>query len=119
MLVAGSYIGWMQRMMHDLFVGGRLKRTQITPRLEFGEGMEAVYAYSEYHGIPVSEESTVAMNILTQSDAYYIASLFRSDYSGKDFTNTEGVVRTLAYEVSEHGDLNHTWAEYIDGGRSG
>jgi len=114
MLVSGSYVGWMSRMMFDFFKGGRLKRTKISPRLSFGEGMEAVRRYAGHHAIPVSEESALAMNILTQSDPYYIATLFRSDFAEEDFTDTESIVRTLAYEISRDGKLYHTWAEYID-----
>jgi len=61
MLVAGSYIGWMSRMMFDMFKGGRLRRTPISPRLAFAEGMECVYKYSEYNDIPVSEDSALAI----------------------------------------------------------
>ncbi|MCP4111680.1 MAG: hypothetical protein GY749_40185, partial [Desulfobacteraceae bacterium] len=47
MLVSGSYIGWMTEMIHEMFVGGRLKKTRISPKLEFEEGMKAIYRYSE------------------------------------------------------------------------
>ncbi|MCP4697720.1 MAG: hypothetical protein GY862_12840, partial [Gammaproteobacteria bacterium] len=55
MLVAGSYVGWMLRMMTDMFKGGRLKQTRISPKLAEGEGMEAVYRYAEHNGKNVSE----------------------------------------------------------------
>jgi len=29
MLVSGSYAGWMVKMMREMFVGGRLKQTEI------------------------------------------------------------------------------------------
>ncbi|MCP4699019.1 MAG: hypothetical protein GY862_19525 [Gammaproteobacteria bacterium] len=46
MLVSGSYVGWMMQMMMELFKGGRLKRTGISPKLAVNEGMEAVYRYA-------------------------------------------------------------------------
>ena len=49
MLVSGSYIGWMTQMMHELFKGGRLKRTPISPKLAEEEGLEAVYRYAQYN----------------------------------------------------------------------
>ncbi len=114
MLVSGSYIGWMSRMMFDMFKGGRLSRTPISPRLAFTEGMECVQKYSEYHDIPVSDDSALTINILTQSDPYYIASVFRSPLAGKDLTATDTVIETLEYEISQEGDLYGTWSEYID-----
>jgi len=114
MLVSGSYIGWMTRMMFDMFKGGRLSRTPISPRLSFAEGMECVYKYSEYHNIQVSDDSALAINILTQSDPYYIASVFRSPLTGKDLTAAATVIDTMVYEISEKGELYGTWSEYID-----
>jgi hypothetical protein len=115
MLVSGSYIGWMVQMMRDMFVGGRLKQTPISPKLTFTEGMEAVYRYAEYYGAPISDKSAFAINALTQSDPFYIATLFRSDWPKRDFTTIEGTSSTLAYEITnKKGELYGTWSEYID-----
>jgi hypothetical protein len=115
MLVSGSYVGWMTQMIQDFFKGGRLKKTEISPKLTFEEGMEAVYRYAEYHGEEVSEESAFVINQLTQSDPFYIASLFRSDWQARDFLSLEGVIKTLAYEIKNRkGELFGTWAEYIN-----
>jgi hypothetical protein len=115
MLVSGSYIGWMVQMMRDMFVGGRLKRTPVSPRLAFNEGMEAVYRYAEHYGAPISDKSAYAINVLTKSDPFYISTMFRSDWSQKGFTTVEGAVRTLAYEITNRdGEMYGTWSEYID-----
>ena len=114
MLVSGSYIGWMSRMMFDMFKGGRLRRTPISPRLAFTEGMDCVYKYSDYYDTPVSADSALAINILTQSDPYYIAIIFRSPLTGKNLTATDTVIKTMAYEISQEGELYDTWSEYID-----
>jgi len=80
MLVSGSYVGWMVKMMREMFVGGRLKRTKISSKLTATEGMEAVYQYAESYQIEITEESAFMINKLTKSDPFYIASLLRSDW---------------------------------------
>ncbi len=92
MLASGSYVGWMTQMMRDMFKGGRLKKTPISPKLMPNEGLEAVYRYAEHNGEPISDEGAFVMNLLTQSDPFYIATLFRSDWSGRDFTTVEGII---------------------------
>jgi hypothetical protein len=114
MLVSGSYIGWMMQMMHDMFKGGRLKQTPISPKLAEEEGMEAIYRYAQHNNKTVSDEAAVAINLLTQSDPFYIASLFRSDWEYQDFNSVDGATKTLAYEVKNtKGELFGTWSEYI------
>jgi len=114
MLVSGSYVGWMTQMMHELFKGGRLKQTPISPKLAEEEGMEAIYRYAQYNNKTVSDEAAVAINLLTQSDPFYIASLFRSDWEYQDFNSVDGATKTLAYEVKNtKGELFGTWSEYI------
>ncbi|MDM8549286.1 hypothetical protein QUF72_04375 [Desulfobacterales bacterium HSG2] len=115
MLVSGSYVGWMTRMMREMFKGGRLKRTPISPKLAPDKGLEAVYRYAENRRETVSDESAVVINFLTQSDPFYIAALFRSDWADRDFTSVDGAIRTLAYEVmNRDGEIFGTWSEYID-----
>ncbi|OQY55376.1 MAG: hypothetical protein B6245_19860 [Desulfobacteraceae bacterium 4572_88] len=115
MLVSGSYIGWMTRMMREMFVGGRLKRTPVSPKLTFPEGMGAVWRYAEHHGIPMTGEIALVINRLTQSDPFYIAILFRSDWPGRDFSTADGIIRTFAHEIVEPGgEIFGTWSEYID-----
>ena len=114
MLVSGSYIGWMMQMMHEMFVGGRLKQTPISPKLTEEEGMEAVYRYAQHNSKTISDEAAVAINSFTQSDPFYIASLFRSDWEHQDFNSVEGALKTLAFEIKNtKGELFGTWSEYI------
>jgi hypothetical protein len=114
MLVSGSYIGWMMQMMHDLFKGGRLKQTPISPKLAEEEGMEAIYRYAQHNNKTVSDEAAVAINLFTQSDPFYIASLFRSDWEHQDFNSVDGALKTLAFEIrNQKGELFGTWSEYI------
>ncbi len=114
MLVSGSYVGWMVQMMREIFVGGRLKYTEIPSQLSFEEGLEAVYRYAVFYEIEVTDESALVINQLTQSDPFYIASLLRSDWRKRDFSTKAGVIKTLDYEVKNRkGELFGTWSEYI------
>jgi len=114
MLVSGSYVGWMTQMIHDKFKGGRLKKTKMSSKLAEDEGLEAVYRYAEYNNKPVSDEVALLINKLLQSDPFYIASLFRSDWEEQDFSSVEGVIKTLDYEIKDRdGEIFGTWAEYI------
>jgi hypothetical protein len=114
MLVSGSYVGWMFQMMQEMFKGGRLRQTPISAKLAIDEGMEAVYRYAEYNGKEVSDEAAFIINLLTQSDSFYIASLFRSEWEEQDFISVEGAIKTLAYEIRNYeGELFGTWSEYI------
>jgi len=114
MLVSGSYVGWMVKMMREIFVGGRLKRTPISPKLTVDEGLEAVYRYAKFNKVEVTDESAIVINRLTQSDPFYIASLLRSDWEQRDFSTVDGVIKTLNYEIkNREGELFGTWSEYI------
>ncbi len=114
MLVSGSYVGWMTQMMREMFVGGRLKKTPISPRLAVDEGLEAVYQYAQHNNKEISDEVALVINQITHSDPFYIATLFRSDWPNQDFTTIEGAINTLAYEIrNRDGELFGTWSEYI------
>ncbi len=115
MLVSGSYVGWMVKMIQDMFEGGRLTQTEISPKLEFDAGMEAVYRYAEYYGKTITDESAYTINHLTQSDPFYIATLFKSDWPGQDFASIDGAINTLTHEIKNRkGAIFKTWSEYID-----
>ncbi len=51
MLISGSYIGWMSRMMNEMFVGGRLKINPVSSDLTFEGGITAVYKYAELNRV--------------------------------------------------------------------
>ena len=115
MLVSGSYVGWMRQMMQDIFVGGRLRGTPFSPRLTSAEGMQAVYGYAEHFEIPLTEPLAFAINLLTQSDPFYIATLLSSEWEERDFSTQEGVIQTFAHEILDrNGELFKAWGEYIN-----
>ncbi len=113
MLVAGSYIGWMSQLMEKMFVGSRLRHFPISPKLGFKGGMEAVYKYSEYYDIQLTEEIALVINSVVQSDPFYITALFNSPF--QDFSSSDGVIKTFINEIThKKGELYLTWMEYIN-----
>ncbi|MCP4348594.1 MAG: hypothetical protein GY795_24190, partial [Desulfobacterales bacterium] len=77
--------------------------------------MKAIYRYSENYKTEITDKSALIINILTQSDPFYIATLFTSDFLQKDFSCTEGVINTFTYEIlNREGKLFGTWSEYIN-----
>ncbi len=115
MLVSGSYVGWMSRMMQEMFVGGRLRGTPFSSKLTPSEGLEAVDRYAEHHDIVLTEQIVFTINHLTQSDPFYIATLLGSEWEERDFSTRDGVIRTFTHEILDReGELFKTWAEYID-----
>ncbi|ETR68962.1 MAG: hypothetical protein OMM_04249 [Candidatus Magnetoglobus multicellularis str. Araruama] len=114
MLVSGSYIGWMTQMMRDMFVGGRLRENEISSSLTFEEGMTAVYQYANYNQIELSYPLAIVINILAQSNPYYISSILETEWSERDFTSFSGIINTFAYEIIDRrSELHKTWIEYI------
>jgi len=113
MLVAGSYIGWMTQMMEKMFVGSRLRPYPISPKLDEKAGLEAVYKYSDYYDISLTEEIAVTINNVVQSDPYYMTALFSSPF--RNFSSVKGVMQTFLKEAShDEGELYRTWMEYIN-----
>ncbi len=51
MLVSGSYVGWVLQMMTDMFEGGRLKQTRISPKLAENEGIWTLDKVNNINGI--------------------------------------------------------------------
>lgn len=115
MLVTGSYIGWMIRLMGKYLEAGRLKITEISPMLTGEEGLQAVYKYAEVYDVPITNETAVQINRLCMSDPFFISCVIKSDYENKDLTGEEGVINTVNYELSdENAEMFKTWTEYIE-----
>ncbi|ETR68468.1 MAG: hypothetical protein OMM_04545 [Candidatus Magnetoglobus multicellularis str. Araruama] len=113
MLVAGSYIGWMTQMMRKMFVGSRLRPFPVSPKLDEKGGLEAVFKYAETYNIQLTDEIANVINMIIQSDPFYMTALFSSPF--RDFSSVEGVIQTFVEEISnKKGELYLTWMEYID-----
>ncbi|MCP4112504.1 MAG: hypothetical protein GY749_44430 [Desulfobacteraceae bacterium] len=115
MLVTGSYVGWLVTVIDKYLEAGRLKRHFINPYLTPEEGLQAVYKYSEYFGVPITNQTADQINRLCMSDAFFISCVIQSEYDGKDLTTREGVVNTVSYEITDKdSEMSMTWGEYID-----
>ncbi|MCP4104220.1 MAG: hypothetical protein GY749_01570, partial [Desulfobacteraceae bacterium] len=115
MLVTGSYVGWLVRVIDKYLEAGRLKRTYMNPYLTPEEGLQAVYRYAEAHNTPVTNESAEQISRLCMSDPFFISCVILSSFKGKDLTTPEGVAEAVNYEITDEGsEMSMTWGEYIE-----
>jgi hypothetical protein len=115
MFVTGSYASWLLKLINTYFQGGRLKQIEFSPYLTKEEGLEAVYKYAEYYQEPITNDTALQINELCMSDPFFIYSVIDSEYDDKDLTNSDSVVDTVDYEVSDsRAEMCLTWSEYID-----
>ena len=109
MLVTGSYVGLLMKIMSKHLEGGRLKRTAFAPYLTPEAGLEAVYRYAQYFDVPITNESALQINRLCMSDAFFISCVIQSEFDEKDLTTEKGVVDTVDYEISyRHAEMSET-----------
>ncbi|MCP4352256.1 MAG: hypothetical protein GY795_42910, partial [Desulfobacterales bacterium] len=115
MLVTGSYVGWLVKVIDKYLEAGRLKRTFINPYLTPEEGLQSVYKYAEVYNALISNESAEQINRLCMSDPFFISCVILSDFRGKDLSTPEGVTEAVNYEITdESSELSMTWGEYIE-----
>ncbi|MCP4108405.1 MAG: hypothetical protein GY749_23155, partial [Desulfobacteraceae bacterium] len=115
MLVTGSYVGWLVKVIDRYLEAGRLKRTYMPPYLTPEEGLQAVYRYAEVYGADISNEAAEQINRLCMSDPFFISCVILSDFEGKYLTTPEGVAATADYEITHKGsEMSMTWGEYIN-----
>ncbi|MEA1966995.1 MAG: hypothetical protein U9N77_02065 [Thermodesulfobacteriota bacterium] len=112
LLISGSWVGWL----------GDLLLTMLPSRfIRYGfenlpeeESIEMIYNYSNMMDIPVTEETAMILTQLCEGNPFYISSMFQSSFADKDFTNQEGVLKTIEFEtLNERGIIKSVWMEYI------
>ncbi len=114
MLVTGSYVGWLIKIAKKYLQAGRLSEIYMDPYLTPEKGLEAVYRYAEYFGVPITNETAVLINELCMSDPFFISCVIQSKCENKNLTTEEGVAETLNYEITDrHSEMSMTWGEYI------
>ncbi|MDM8561373.1 hypothetical protein [Candidatus Parabeggiatoa sp. HSG14] len=114
MLVTGSYVGWLMKVISKYLEAGRLKPTHMSPYLTSDEGFQAVYQYAEFFQEPITNETAIQINELCLADPFFISCVIQSDYEGKELTTSEGVIDTVHYEISERdSEMSRTWNEYL------
>jgi len=114
MLVTGSYVSWLLEISGKYLQAGRLGSWHIPPYLTPDGGLQAVYKYSEYLNVPITNDTAVLINRLCMSDPYFITCVMRGPYAPRDLVTEEGVVNAVNYEITNRESrLSKTWNEYI------
>jgi len=111
LLVSGSWVGWLTRDLLKM-LPGRFQFHYLE-NIPEDEAVEMIFKYSLLEDIPVTEKTVSLMAGLTEGNPFYISSLFRSKYPGKDFTTEKGLLDTLEFEtLHKEGTIKGTWMEY-------
>lgn len=114
MLVTGSYIGILMRIMEEYLEAGRLSISRFSPYLTPEEGLQAVYKYAEVYEQPITNQSAQQINELCMADPFFISCVILSEFREKDLTTTEGVIKTVNFEIADRkSEMSGTWAEYL------
>ncbi|MDM8558773.1 hypothetical protein [Candidatus Parabeggiatoa sp. HSG14] len=114
MLVTGSYVGLLKKIIGKYLQAGRLKHTRMSPYLAPQEGLQAVYKYAEFFQEPITNETAVQINELCMADPFFISCVIQSDYEERELLTSKGVINTVHYEISERdSEMSKTWNEYL------
>ena len=112
LLISGSWVGWLKYLLLTM-LPSRFIKIDFENMPEH-ESIEMIYNYSDIMDIPVTEETAVMLSSLCEGNPFYISSMFQSPFSGKDFTNQEGVLKTIEFEtLDKSGIIRSVWMEYI------
>ncbi len=112
LLVSGSWVGWLMNEL-KMMLPARFKYKSLKNMPE-NEALEMVFKYSRFFDIPVTEENAYLIAQLSEGSPFYISSIIRSDYEGKDLTTVDGLTGTLEFEtLDDHGSIKSTWMEYV------
>jgi len=112
LLVSGSWVGWLMKELSSM-LPARFRNNFLKPMPE-NEAVETLYNYSRFFQVPVTDETAYLLAGLTEGNPFYISSVIRSTYPGKDITTLDGVSRTLEFETLDNeGSIKLSWMEYI------
>jgi hypothetical protein len=112
LLVSGSWVGWlMDELNHMLPSRFRYKYLENMPE---NEASEVLFKYSRFFDVPVTEETAFSIVRITEGNPFYISSVIRSNYPGKDLTSIAGLTGTLEFEtLDDQGLIKSSWMEYM------
>jgi len=111
MLVTGSYIGWLRRIIWRQLTA-RFSEVHLE-NLEPEEALQAIYKYADYTNVPINREAAEYILNLSQGDPYYIMILFAGVYLGKkDFRDLHNIIDVYNYQITT-GNIRETWLDYL------
>jgi len=111
MLVTGSYIGWLRRIIWRQLTA-RFSEVHLE-NLEPEEALQAIYKYADYTNTPINKEAAEYILNLSQGDPYYISILFAGFYMGnKDFRDMNNIIDAYNFQITR-GNIRETWLDYL------
>ena len=114
MLVSGSYVSWIIKIMEEYLEAGRLDKFYISPYLEKDDGLQAVYKYAAHYHRPITNQTAEQINQLCMSDPFFIYCVVKNSRKNALLTSN-GVIETVHHELTgRHSRMSGTWAEYIN-----
>jgi hypothetical protein len=114
MLVSGSYVSWIIRIMAEYLEAGRLDKFYISPYLTREDGLQAVYKYAEHYRRPIMNQTAEQINELCMSDPFFIYCVVKNSKKNALLTS-DGVIDTVHQELTgRYSRMSGTWAEYIN-----
>jgi len=112
LLVSGSWVGWLMNEL-DNMLPNRF-RYEFLENMPENEAVELIYKFSNFFEVPVTEQTAYLMFKQTEGSPFYISSLIRSRFPGKDLTTMKGLTDTLEFEtLDRRGNIKATWMEYV------
>jgi hypothetical protein len=112
LLVAGSWVGWLMNLL-NMMLPSRFRYVFLENMPE-DEAVETVFKYSRLFETPITEETAYLIVQMTECSPFYISSIVRSAYPGKDLETIDGLTRTLEFEtLDDRGIIKATWMEYV------
>jgi hypothetical protein len=112
LLVSGSWVGWLLNQL-DTMLPNRF-RYEFLENMPENEAVEMIYKFSNFFEVPVTEQTAYLMFKQTEGSPFYISSLIRSRFPGKDLTTMNGLIDTLEFEtLDRRGNIKLTWMEYV------
>jgi hypothetical protein len=112
LLVSGSWVGWLMNEL-DTMLPNRF-RYEFLENMPENEAVEMIYKYSNFFEVPITEQTVYLMFKQTEGSPFYISSLIRSRFPGKDLTTVQGLIDALEFEtLDRRGNIRLTWMEYV------
>jgi hypothetical protein len=112
LLVSGSWVGWLLNEL-DTMLPNRFWY-EFLENMPENEAVEMIYKFSHFFDVPVTEQTAYLMFKQTEGSPFYISSLIRSRFPGKDLTTVKGLIDALEFEtLDRRGNIKLTWMEYV------